>query len=287
MSADVEFQGRDLRGTSFRSQDLTEADFSDSDVRGADFSDARLVRAKFTGARIGVRPITAALILVAALAASVAAGVMVGYFADTIRNRAVASDWRDVLSGWLLVIVVVVFFGFLILKGVRQAVRAALIVLVVALVVDVILVVSIAGEVRFLNAAWLIGLLLLFGLASLAGVLGRIVGGTFGAWAIGFVAVLGGIAAGRAHGGLAAIAVSLLLVFVSKRAIKLDERDRPLRELAQRIVTRRGTRFSGADVSGADFTGTLLAQADVSHATLDGATWNAGEGPVTYVSDES
>jgi uncharacterized protein YjbI with pentapeptide repeats len=99
--------------------------------------------------------------------------------------------------------------------------------------------------------------------------------------------VLGGIAAGRAHGGLAAIAVSLLLVFVSKRALKLDERDRPLRELAHRIVTRRGTRFSGADVSGADFTGTLLTQADVSHATLEGSTWDAGKGPVTYVPDES
>ena len=52
-------------------------------------------------------------------------------------------------------------------------------------------------------------------------------------------------------------------------------------------MTRRGTRFSGADVSGADFTGTLLAQADVFHATLDGATWDAGKGPVTYVPDES
>jgi uncharacterized protein YjbI with pentapeptide repeats len=81
--------------------------------------------------------------------------------------------------------------------------------------------------------------------------------------------------------------VSLLLVFVSKRALKLDERDRPLRELAHRIVTRRGTRFSGADVSGADFAGTLLAQAGASHATLDGATWEAGNAPVTFVADGS
>jgi len=287
LPADNDFHSRDVRGASFREQDLTGADFSEADVRGADFSDARLVGATFTGARIGVRPLTGAVILVVALAASVAAGVMVGYFADTIRDRATASDWRDVLSGWLLVAIVFVFFGFLILKGVRQAARAALIVLVVALVVDVILVVSIAGEVRFLNGVWLIGLLLLFGLAALAGVLGRIVGGAFGAWATGFVAVLGGIAAGRAHGGLAAIAVSLLLVFVSKRALKLDERDRPLRELANRIVTRRGTRFSGADVSGADFTGTLLAQADVSHAMLDGATWDAGKGPMTSTADDS
>jgi uncharacterized protein YjbI with pentapeptide repeats len=82
---------------------------------------------------------------------------------------------------------------------------------------------------------------------------------------------------------LAAIVVSVLLVLVSKRALKLDGRDRPLHQLARRIVTRRGTRFTGADLSGADFTGTLLAQADFSHAILDGATWDVGNGPITIV----
>lgn len=71
-----------------------------------------------------------------------------------------------------------------------------------------------------------------------------------GALAIAIVAILGGVAAGRVEGGLAAIVVSVLLVLVSKRALKLDERDRPLHQLAHRIVTRRGTRFTGADVSG-------------------------------------
>ena len=181
MPTDHDFRGRDLRGESFGGHDLTGADFREADVRGADFSDARLAGANFTGARIGVRPLAGAVILVAALAASGAAGVTVGLFADTIRNRATGSDWRDVLGGWLLVAIVLVFFGFVIVKGIRQAVRAGLLVLIVALVVDAILVISIAGEFRFLSAVWLIGLLLLFGLAAMAGVLGRIVGGTFGA----------------------------------------------------------------------------------------------------------
>jgi hypothetical protein len=227
------------------------------------------------------------LILVAALAVSIAAGVVIGSFADTVRGRAAGSDWRDVLSGWFLVAIVVVFFGFLILRGIRQALIVTLAVLVTAVVVDFALVYSIAGEIRYLNAATLVGLLLLSSLAALSGVLGRIVGGTFGAWSIGIVAVLGGLAAGRANGGLAAVVVSLLLVLVSKRALKLDERDRPLWQLAARIVTRRGTRFSGADVSGADFTGTLLADSDVSHATLDGAVWDSGRGPATYRPDDS
>ena len=241
--------------------------------------------ANFTEARLGVRPLTGALLLVAALAISIAAGVVVGYFADTVRDRAAASDWRDVLSGWILVAVIVVFFGFLIVRGIRQAMLVTLAVLAAAVVVDFALVFAIAGEIRFRNAATLVGLLLLFSMATLAGVLGRIVGGAFGAWSIGIVAVLGGLAAGRAHGGLAAVVVSLILVLVSKRALKLDERDRPLWQLAARIVTRRGTRFSGADVSGADFTGTQLAHSPVSHATLDGAIWENGKGPTTHAPD--
>lgn len=287
MSSNHEFRGRDLRGTSFRDQDLNGADFGEADVRGVDFTDATLVNADFTDAKLGVRPLTATLLLLAALAISVTAGVMIGFFADTIRDGTISSDWRDKLAGWLLVVIVITFFGVLIARGIRHAMWATLMVLVIVLAVDMVLVYSIARELRLVNAAWLVGLLLLSALAAVAGVLGRIVGGTFGAWSIGIVAVLGGLAAGRAHGGIAAIIVSMLLVYLSRRALKLDKRDRALRKLAHRIVTRRGTRFTGADISGANFTGTLVAQVDASHATLDGATWDHGKGPHTYKADDT
>ena len=276
-----DFGGRDLRGRSFRDQDLTEADFRGADVRGADFTNAHLAHANFTNARLGVRPLTGALLLAAALAVSIVAGVTIGYFADAVRDSAVAPDWRDKLGGWLLVLVVVVFLGFLVWRGIREAAIATLIVLAIVVAIDFALVYSLAGEIRFFNAFRLVGLLLLAGMATLAGVLGRIIGGTFGAWAIGIVAVIGGLAAGRANGGLAAIIVSMLLVYMSKRALKLDARDRELRKLAHRLVTRRGTRFTGADISGVDFTGTLAAQADATDAMLEGAVWERGKGPRT------
>lgn len=279
MATDNDFRGLDLRGESFRAQDLSGADFSDADVRGADFTDARLTHVNFTNARLGVRPVAGAALLVAALAASVAAGVVIGFFADTIRQSANAADWRDQLAGWLLVLIVVVFFGFLIFRGIKETLWASAITLIIVVTVGFVLVYSIAGELRFLNSLWLVGLLLLSTVAVMAGILGRIVGGGFGAAAIGIVAVLGGLAAGRAHGGLAAIVVSMLLVYVSKRALKFDDRDRVLRELAQRIVTRRGTHFTRADISDADFTGTMADQPGVPHATLADATWEGGKEP--------
>ena len=87
--ADTGFRGRDLRGKSFRDQDLTGADFSAADVHGADFTDARL----------GVRPATGWLILAGALLISIAAGVVIGFFAGITRERATSSDWQDLLSG--------------------------------------------------------------------------------------------------------------------------------------------------------------------------------------------
>jgi hypothetical protein len=202
------------------------------------------------------------------------------------RERVTSSEWQDILGGWSVVVIVVVFFTTFVLKGSRQALRVFAIVFIVALILDFILVLTL-GEIRLERGLPLIGMLLLLAPAAVAGVLGRIVGGTFGGWAIAVVATLGGLAAGRAHGGLAALVVSVMLVLVSKRALKSDKRDRPLLRLVHRILTRRGTRFNGADLSGANFTGTVFTQADVSHAMLDGATWDVGKGPMMFVEAES
>jgi hypothetical protein len=235
----------------------------------------------FTDARLGVRPAAGSVVLAGALLTSIAAGVAIGYFAEMTRERVTSSEWQDLLGGWSVVVIVVAFFTMFILKGVRQALRVFAIVFIVALVLDSVLVLSL-GEVHLERGLPLIGILLLLAPVAVAGVLGRIVGGAFGGWAIAIVAVLGGLAAGRAHGGLAAIVVSVLLVLISRRVLGSDERDRPLLHLAHWIVTRRGTRFTGADLSGANFTGTVLTQADVSNAILAGATWDIDEGPITF-----
>ena len=283
----TDYAARDLRGTSFRNQDLTGSDFSAADLRGADFSDARLVNVNFSDARLGVRPVTGALILAGALLASIVAGLAIGDLAQLTRHRATSSDWKDIFAGSLVMIVALVFLSVLILKGIRQALAVFLIVLTIAVVLAFAVAFIVVGELHFRETFVLITLLLLFGPAVLAGILGRIVGGVFGAWAIAGVAVVGGIAAGRVEGGAVAIVVSGLLVLISRRTLKLDERDQVLWRLAHRIVTYRGTSFAGADLTGADFTGTLIAHSDDPHAALYGATWERGQGPATFGGETS
>ena len=121
------------------------------------------------------------------------------------------------------------------------------------------------------------------GVACVAGVLGRIVGGVFGAWSIAVVALAGGIASGRANGGIAGIVVAVALVLVAKRSMRGDPRDRRLRGIAHSLARRWGTSFVGADLSGADFTGATVAGSDLRGANLEGVTWDQTRPPPANV----
>ena len=278
MTEQNNYHGQDLRGRSFEGATLDRADFSEADVRTADFSGASLVDTDFTNARIGVKPLTGALILVAAMLVSNAAGVVVGLVADGMRQRITSTEWQRLTGGVILLGLVVLFFYFLVKQGIVRALKVFFAVTVIVVAIDFVVVLTF-GEPQYRDGLPVIGLLLLFGPAAIAGIIGRVVGGVFGTWAIAIVSVVGGLAAGRAQGGLAAVVVTIVLMLIAKRALALDDRDLLGRKLAQRILSRYGTHFTGADVTRANFTGTVLNQADFSNAVLDGAVWDKGKGP--------
>ena len=279
MAEQSDYSGQDLRGESFVGASLDGADFSGADVRAADFSGASLVDADFTNARIGVKPLTGALILAVAMLVSIAAGVVVGLLAAGMEQRITSAEWQDLLGGIVLLVLIVLFFTVLIKHGIVRALKIFLLVVVVVVALDLI-VVLIFGDPRYRDGLPVIGLLLMFGPAAIAGILGRVVGGVFGGWAIALVSVIGGLAAGRVNGGLAAIVVTIILMLVAKRALNADDRDLLGRRLAHRILTRHGTHFTGADLTGVSFAGTTLTQADLSRAALDGTIWDEGKGPL-------
>ena len=284
MTVQSDYHAQELRGASFQNARLDHANFSDSDLRGADFTGASLVGTDFTHARLGVRPLTGAVLLAAALLVSIIAGLVTGYFMTAMRERVTSSEWQDVLGGWLLLAIVVTFLLVLVFRGVDTALRVFLVVAALAIAID-ILVLFVTGDLgarRVERGLPVIGLLLLFGPAAVAGILGRLVGGIFGSSAIALVAIVGGVAAGQVNGGLAAIFVSVLLVSIAKRALEMDQRDRPLGRLAHRIITHRGTRFAGADLRRADFTGAALSLCDTSDAVLTDSVWDTGKGPVIF-----
>lgn len=284
MTSQTDYHGQDLRGASFPNAQLDQADFSGADLRGSDFTRASLVGADFTHARLGVRSVTGAVLLAGALLVSIVAGLVTGYFVTAMRERVTSSEWQDVIGGWLLLTIVVAFLLVLVYRGIDTALRVFLVVAALAIALD-ILVLFITGDLgrrRVERGLPVIGLLFLFGPAVVAGILGRLVGGIFGSSAIALVAIAGGVAAGHVNGGLAAIVVSVLLVSVARRALTMDRRDLIVRRLAHRIITHRGTRFTGADLRRADFTGTELSQCDTSEAVLTGSVWDPGKDPIRF-----
>jgi hypothetical protein len=279
VSTQTDYRGSNLRRRSFRGAALNGADFAGADLRGADFTDASLVEANLADAKLGVTPSTGVLLLVTAVMLAGAAGVVTGWLSSETRDRMFSGEWQATLGGATIVFLTLVLFGFLLVKGADWAVRAFAVAFAVSLTINLV-VDFIYGEVNVGVLARTVGLMILFGLAVVAGIVARMVGGAFGPFIIVVVALIGGIATGRADGGIGTIVVSVLLVVIAKRAMRLDQRDRPILTLAHRIVTARGTRFTNTNLTRADFTGTLLTYSDMTNAVLSGTTWDPGKGPV-------
>jgi hypothetical protein len=263
-----------LSGPSFRGNSLEGADFNGGDLRGADFTGADLRSASFREATFGVPPRVGAVLLGFALLAAIAAGAVIGWTVDELRGRLAADQWDEVAGGGSVGLVLIVFIGLILWRGFDFAIKIG------AVFYLVVLAINIVANLLWEEFEWVVAarttlLIVFIALAIIVGVLGRVVGGVFGAWSIAVVAVLGGMTSGRFDGGAGGILIALSLVIVSKRAVRGDPRDRTLRRIAHRLVSRWGTSFVDADLTGADFTGTDTGRCSVRGATLDGVTWDS------------
>jgi hypothetical protein len=260
-------------GESFRGRSLDGAEFAGADVRGADFTGASLRSASFRDARLGVAPRVGVVMLGLAILATIAAGLAIGWSVDQTRNRLSAEQWDEVAEGGTIVVVLVVLVVLVFWRGFDLAIRIGAVFYVLAVALNIVAN-FIWDEVEWLVVLRATALVVFIVFAIATGMLGRVVGGVFGAWSIAIVAILGGLASGRAEGGVGGIVIAVSLVLISKRAVSGDTRDRTLRRIAHRLVGRWGTKFIDADLTGADFTGTDAGRCGVKGAALDGVIWD-------------
>ena len=260
---------------SCRGASLEGADFTGRDLRGADFTGADLRSATFRDTRLGVSPRVGAGLFALGIVASVSAGVAIGWAVDQIRGGLTAEQWDEVGQGGILALVLILLVAVVFWQGFDVAIR------VVAVAYPTLLALAIVANLLWDEVEWLLALrataiVVFLVLAVGAGMLGRVIGGVFGAWSMAIVAVLGGLASGQAHGGGAGIIVAVSLATLSKRALRGDPRDLTLRRVAHALVRRWGTRFVDTDLTGADFTGSDVRACDVRGAILVDVTWDPG-----------
>ena len=260
-------------GPSFRGRSLEGADLSGRDLRGTDFTGADLRSASFRDAQFGVAPRVGVVMLGSSMVASIGAGAAIGVVVVQMMDRLSAEQWDELAEGGSIGLILIALIGLIFWRGFDAAIR------VVAALYVAVLAVNIVANLLWDEVEWLVALratalIVFLVLAITVGMLGRVIGGVFGAWSIALVAILGGLASGQADGGVGGIVIAVSLVLISKRALRGDQRDRTLRRIAHRLVGRWGTRFVDADLTGADFTGTDASRCGVKGATLEGVTWD-------------
>ena len=264
-----DFAAEDLRGADLTRVTAEEVSFAAADLRGADLSHARLASADFTDARLGLRPVASIVLFLLALLIAAGAGVIIGLAIADVRELARTPGWDNAARGVGFALVTVLFLGVFWARGVRMAVRVLLISLAVLLLTSAV-VTTLVGRFEAGIAFRLAALAVLLAVLFLVGMVGRMIGGSYGAAALMVVAVIGGLSSGQVGGGIAAIVVAMAMVVFAKRALHDDKQDRPIQQLTHRIVTARGTRFTGADIRGATFTGTRIAHTDATGALREG-----------------
>src|SRR4028118_543754 len=119
-----DFSGENLRGQSFQGEDLSRANFSETDIRSSNFTNAKLKGAIFTGAKAGLeRHWVIALAIGSWLLSALSgffsgfAGYLVGLIFDT-------SNTENVITGWVTLIALPIFFLITIRQGFVAVARA-------------------------------------------------------------------------------------------------------------------------------------------------------------------
>lgn len=287
------FQNANLRGRSFRGQDLSGIDFSEADIRGANFANATLVGANFSQVKAGLRRRQAIALVALALFLATLSGFMAGYGGGVISSLLALGDIlnpHSSASGVVALVFLGVFAGITLRRGLASAggtavsiaVIAAMFaaiasqeVAVVALVQTIGIVSAVAGVMVGALAVALVLVMagtrtvIIAAILAILAILSAAIGTQFG---------IAGVDSDQAFviacGIAGAIALTLLWLggYTGWRAWNGSKRYALIRAIAVTLSTQ-GTVFRGANLTDADFTGSVLKNTDFRGADLTRTCW--------------
>ena len=267
--------GLDLRGRCFAGAHLASVSLAGRDVRGADFTDADLRGADLSHVRAGMSRGWTALLVAGSLGLSISLGAVAGMCARFLYAMYADEDTRGRL---VVVFVVAAILAVLIAgiwKGLWFATRHVLpVAAALAIAAGAIGALSGIGT----GAGGMLALVFL-GLATVIvtlSVLVRATSGTAGGLYFTSVAIAGGLAGGAAGGGAIAAAVAIGAMLMARRAARSEAAFPLLSRGTAAVASRGGTRFRGADLTGASFEHARLGACDFRGAELRGARLDRG-----------
>ncbi|MGF1512782.1 MAG: pentapeptide repeat-containing protein [Elainellaceae cyanobacterium] len=294
-----DFQGQNLRGQRFAGQLLAQANFRTADIRGADFSAAQLSDADFRGARAGVPPAWALILVLGLLLLTAIASLVISFTSVMVIIPLPDSPFNSILEALLSLGFVAGLVALMVRWGVGATLGASSIFLAAMLPVAIAFAqydpgstaeyVIVAIILRALGLAGLLAgvitgsvivairlaasnrltLMLIIGLAALVAALGI-------AEATSTDRV--GDAATRPFAAVVALLACGVSAYVGYLASQGHPKFRLVQSLAIFLVTLKGTRFTGADLTDADFTQATVNSTDLRTATLTRTRWRGAQG---------
>jgi uncharacterized protein YjbI with pentapeptide repeats len=267
-----DYSNKNLRKVSFRGADLSAAHFSDSDLRGTDFSGSNLNGAHFTHVKTGITPVNTILIFLAALIVSSLSGYIAMLAGRTVQLMIASHDLKIEISGYITLILTLLFISYCYWKGVGHAFRNLVIpVIVIAFIIGITAYFSGLGTGK--GMLYLVLSLLLVVVMFIIGTISRAVAGSLSNLLFFIVAIGGSLAGKSVGGGIGTVIMAISCAMISKKALSGAKGFESLRKFACYITSRFGTSFRNSILSDADFSHTKIHNSDFSNADINYVNW--------------
>ncbi len=260
------FEGAQLQGASFEGADLRGANLANADLRGADLSRVRC----------GMSRRWAAIVAGGSLLLSVAVGALSGWGGHLLAAFVASDSPRRRLMGIFVSLVVLLFVGVGLTRGLRRAVLSVL-PGSTALAVVVGLVAVLSGMGHGTGALLVLAFVALAVAVVVLSVFARVVAGSLGNLFF-FVVALSGALTGRfLGGGVAALIVAIGAMLIARKSAGRQAEFPLITRLNAAIASHGGTRLRDANLEGATFERARLFACDFRGASMTGARFDDAE----------
>lgn len=265
------FARQNLRGKSFKGQDLTGADFSGADIRGTNFKRATLVGAKFRGAKAGkTYPTQIILIIFSLFLAGVIAffAIILGFwFFRVLDWTAVSANvfYYDHKMRFIVILVILAIFFSIVAVGIQRGKGILTLITTAIVIASSTVMIAVIGSEAISEAVNEVITVAVSGAITNAITEAEIASRTS--------------PRAIAGAGVVAIMVLFLTFYIIRRILyKEDEQFARLRTFAIAFNSFGGTNFKGADLTEADFSGTMLKNARFTKVTIIHTCWLNAQG---------
>jgi hypothetical protein len=268
----MENSKKSLQGKSFKGQNLPAADFSGADLRGADFTGAVLTNANFSKCRTGLKTSSVVLVFIFALAISLLSGYFAMLTGATIQLMLKSPENGIVTAAYITLALILIFIVLIIWKGGFNTL--------------ILIVITIFSAVLAGLIFWLTGLgtgigslyaslaLILFVIMVFVGITARATAGTLSSTIIYLIVAIGGSVFGKSlGGGIGTVVLAISCAVISKRVLAGKDDLPMIKKIALTVGSYFGTSFRNADLTGVDFSESVIKNTIFTGAKQSGIKW--------------